>query len=137
MNIPKQKNSFYLKNVFIASLLIPVCNKDVTVNKPWGGRRHCSMTVEEESSYTHEETHFRLWIDPVTGKKPIKNLSDFDAQRIVKNISDDKKSRELLNMLWRHFGKSGTRQDVGKSFPAIRRQGTLRLKNSTIDAKDF
>jgi hypothetical protein len=135
MNIPKQKNSFYLKNVFIASLLIPVCNQDVTVNKPWGGRRHCSMTVEEEKEFLNK------WENIATGggvlTVPPKNLSDFDAQRIVKNISDDKKSRELLNMLWRHFGKSGTRQDVGKSFPAIRRQGTLRLKNSTIDAKDF
>jgi hypothetical protein len=53
-NIPKQKNSFYLKNVFIASLLIPVCNQDVTVNKPWGGRRHCSMTVKEEKEFLNK-----------------------------------------------------------------------------------
>ncbi|MFZ3103579.1 MAG: site-specific integrase [Smithella sp.] len=89
MNIPKQKISFYLKNVFIASLLIPVCNQDVTVNKPWGGRRHCSMTVEEEKEFLNK------WENIATGggvlTVPPKNLSDFDAQRIVKNISDDKK----------------------------------------------
>ncbi|MDD5344412.1 MAG: hypothetical protein PHW12_08315 [Smithella sp.] len=26
-------------------------NQDGMVNKPWGGRRHCSMTVEEEKEF--------------------------------------------------------------------------------------
>ncbi len=26
-------------------------NQGVTANKPWGGRRHCSMTVEEEKEF--------------------------------------------------------------------------------------
>jgi len=43
---------------------------------------------KKESSYAHEETHFRLWIDPVAGGKPIKDLSEFDARRIVKSILD-------------------------------------------------
>jgi site-specific recombinase XerD len=43
---------------------------------------------KKENSYNHEETHFRLWIDPVAGKKPIKDLSEFDARRIVKSILD-------------------------------------------------
>jgi len=32
-----------------------------------------------------------LWIDPVAGHKPIKDLSEFDVRRIVKNILDDGK----------------------------------------------
>jgi len=43
---------------------------------------------KKESSYAHEETHFRLWIDPIAGGKPIKDLSEFDARRIVKSILD-------------------------------------------------
>lgn len=47
-----------------------------------------SKINKKESSYKHEEMHFRLWIDPVAGKKPIKDLSEFDARRIVKSILD-------------------------------------------------
>jgi integrase len=43
---------------------------------------------KKENSYLHEETHFRLWIDPIAGKKPIKYLSEFDARRIVKSLLD-------------------------------------------------
>lgn len=43
---------------------------------------------KKESSYKHEETHFRLWISPVAGKKPLKDLSEFDVRRIVKKILD-------------------------------------------------
>ena len=46
---------------------------------------------KKEDSYNHEETHFRLWIDPVAGHKPLKDLSEFDARRIVKSILDDGK----------------------------------------------
>jgi len=31
-----------------------ICSQDVTVNKPWGGRRHCSMTVEEEKEFLNK-----------------------------------------------------------------------------------
>ncbi len=40
------------------------------------------------SSYVHEETHFRLWIAPIAGHKPLKDLSEFDARRIVKKLLD-------------------------------------------------
>ena len=43
---------------------------------------------KKEDSYSHEETHFRLWIDPVAGRKPLKDLSEFDVRRIVKSILD-------------------------------------------------
>lgn len=44
------------------------------------------------SSYAHEETHFRLWIEPVAGHKPVKELSEFDVRRIVKAILDNGKT---------------------------------------------
>jgi len=43
---------------------------------------------KKESSYAHEETHFRLWIDPIAGGKPIKDISEFDVRRIVKSLLD-------------------------------------------------
>lgn len=43
---------------------------------------------KKESSYNHEETHFRLWIDPIAGQKPLRDLSEFDARRIVKKLMD-------------------------------------------------
>jgi site-specific recombinase XerD len=47
---------------------------------------------KKEDSYIHEETHFRLWIDPICGNKPIKGLSEFDARRIVKKLFDHNKT---------------------------------------------
>lgn len=47
---------------------------------------------KKEASYAHEETHFRLWIDPIVGKKPLKELTEFDARRIVKKLFDEKKT---------------------------------------------
>lgn len=47
---------------------------------------------KKENSYIHEETHFRLWIDPICGNKPIKDLSEFDARRIVKKLLDKDKT---------------------------------------------
>jgi len=47
---------------------------------------------KKESSYDHEETHFRLWINPIAGNKPLKDLSEFDARRIVKKLLDKDKT---------------------------------------------
>jgi len=47
---------------------------------------------KKENSYIHEETHFRLWIDPIAGEKPFKDLSEFDARRIVKSLLDKGKT---------------------------------------------
>ena len=47
---------------------------------------------KKEDSYIHEETHFRLWIDPICGNKSIKDLSEFDSRRIVKKLFDDDKT---------------------------------------------
>jgi len=62
---------------------------------------------KKKSSYTHEETHFRLWIDPVAGRKPLKDLSEFDVRRIVKSLLDaGKKPRTVqyvmatLRQIW-------------------------------------
>jgi site-specific recombinase XerD len=64
---------------------------------------------KKASSCKHEETHFRLWIDPVAGQKPLKDLSEFDVRRIVKKILDaGRKPRTAqyvmatLRQVWNH-----------------------------------
>ncbi len=47
-----------------------------------------SKTSKKESSYAHEETHFRLWINPIIGKKPIKVIAPTDIERIKKKLLD-------------------------------------------------
>ncbi|MEN6374589.1 MAG: tyrosine-type recombinase/integrase [Smithella sp.] len=51
---------------------------------------------KKENSYIHEETHFRLWIDPIAGQKPLKELSEFDVRRIVKKLLDAGKSPRTI-----------------------------------------
>ncbi len=47
-----------------------------------------SKTSKKESSSSHEEIHFRLWINPVIGKKPFRNISQVDIERIKRNLLD-------------------------------------------------
>lgn len=45
-----------------------------------------AMIHKKKQTYGKEETHFRLWIEPVIGNKPMKATSEFDVRRISKNI---------------------------------------------------
>lgn len=45
-----------------------------------------AMTHKKKQSYSKEETHFRLWIAPVIGDKPLKEVAEFDVRRINKKI---------------------------------------------------
>lgn len=51
-----------------------------------------AKTSKKESSYSHEESHFRLWIEPVIGKKPFKEIAQTDIERIKKKLLDAKRS---------------------------------------------
>ena len=67
--------------------------ENVTLNKYFYDTYYPDAKInKKESSYLHEETHFRLWIDPIAGKKPIKGLSEFDVRRIVKSMLEDSKT---------------------------------------------
>ena len=43
-------------------------------------------TSKKTKSFTHEQTHCKLWIDPIIGDKPIKEITAFDAERIKKGL---------------------------------------------------
>jgi integrase len=63
--------------------------ENVTLNKYFYDSYYPDAKInKKENSYIHEETHFRLWIDPIAGKKPLKDLSEFDTRRIVKSLFD-------------------------------------------------
>lgn len=67
--------------------------ENITLNKYFYDTYYPDAKINKKvSSYLHEETHFRLWIDPIAGKKPIKDVSEFDARRIVKKIFDKGKT---------------------------------------------
>ena len=109
---------------------------------------------KKEASYAHEETHFRLWIDPIVGKKPLKELTEFDARRIVKKLFDEKKTprtaqyvmatlRQIWNKARREKIVSGDSPTINVKIPKFdnRRQRFLSHKEAdlllaTLRAKD-
>lgn len=44
------------------------------------------------SSYNREESLFRLWIDPVIGRMPFKDIRPFHMEKVKKSMSDAKKA---------------------------------------------
>lgn len=45
-------------------------------------------THRKEASQLHDETHFRLWLGPVIGHKPLKTISHIDLERVKKRMLD-------------------------------------------------
>ena len=100
---------------------------------------------KKEASYAHEETHFRLWIDPIVGKKPLKELTEFDARRIVKKLFDEKKTprtaqyvmatlRQIWNKARREKIVSGDSPTINIKIPKFdnRRQRFLSHKEADL-----
>ena len=84
--------------------------ENLTLNKYFYDSYYPDAKInKKEHSFNHEETHFRLWVDPIAGKKPIKDLSEFDARRIVKSLLDAGKTPRTaqyvmatLRQIWNH-----------------------------------
>lgn len=68
-----------------------------------------AKTSKKKQTYLKEEIHFRLWIDPVIGKIPLKRLVPLDLERVKKRFLDAGKaprtaqyimaaSRQIWNM---------------------------------------
>ena len=73
-----------------------------------------SKTSKKKSSFLHEEIHFRLWLDPVIGALPIREISKFDVERIKKKMMDAKKAPRTiqyvlatLRQIWNMARSSG------------------------------
>ena len=72
--------------------------------------------IQEKKEKTHvtEEHLFRLWISPIIGHMPFKNISTFDLERLKKNMMDAGKSPRTidyalttLGQIFRHAEKMG------------------------------
>ena len=55
-----------------------------------------AKTQKKEDSYKKEEEHFRLWLEPEMGKKPFKDITHLDFQRIKKKMLDAKKAPRYI-----------------------------------------
>ncbi len=62
-----------------------------------------STTSKSRSSSQHEEGHFKKWIDPVCGGKPIREVSGFDVERIKKRLQDAGRSPRTVEYVMATF----------------------------------
>jgi site-specific recombinase XerD len=73
-----------------------------------------AKTSKKKSSYAHEEIHVRLWIEPVVGTMPLRDISMFDIERIKKKMLDSKKAPRTVQyvlatfrQVWNRARRSG------------------------------
>jgi site-specific recombinase XerD len=104
-----------------------------------------AKTHKKKQTYSKEEIHFRLWLDPVIGKIPLKHITPFDMERIKKRILDAGKAprtaqyimataRQIWNMARRDGIISGDSPTRSVKVPKFdnRRQRFLRHDEATL-----
>ena len=62
-----------------------------------------AKTSKKKQTYLKEQTHFRLWINPVFGSKSLRDIKPIDIERLKKKLLDadrtpDKYHTEPLNL---------------------------------------
>lgn len=62
-----------------------------------------SKTDKKYKSYIMEELHFRLWLNPIIGKKPLKSIISLDLERVKKMLLDDRKSPRTIQYVFATF----------------------------------
>ncbi len=58
--------------------------------------KYLPYAKNNKKSYSREETNLRLWILPIIGKKPLKNISPFDIEKIKKTMTEAGKSPRTI-----------------------------------------
>jgi integrase len=73
-----------------------------------------SLSSKKKNSFSQEEAHFRLWLNPVIGNKPLKEISEFDIIRVCKKLEKAGRSQRTsqyvlatFRQVWHHARKSG------------------------------
>ena len=51
-----------------------------------------ATSSRKEIKHNQEESHFRVWIEPIVGSKPLREITSFDIERIKKSVLDAKRS---------------------------------------------
>jgi integrase len=62
-----------------------------------------AKTSKKVSSFDHEETHFRLWIEPVVGDLPLRIISKNHVELIKKKVMDAKKAPRTVQYILATF----------------------------------
>jgi integrase len=62
-----------------------------------------AKTHKKKETYTKEELLVRLWINPVVGNKPFKEIKPFDLERLKKRLLDDHKSPRTVQYVFAIF----------------------------------
>jgi site-specific recombinase XerC len=62
-----------------------------------------SKTSKKEASWKKEEEHFRLYLEPVLGEKPLKDIKPLTVERVKKNILDAGRSPRFLQYVFATF----------------------------------
>lgn len=60
-------------------------------------------TSRKHGSQIHDESHFKLWLAPVIGQKPIRDISPLDLERIKKRMLDAKKAPRTIQYVFATF----------------------------------
>ncbi|MDQ5988653.1 MAG: Tyrosine recombinase XerC [Syntrophus sp. SKADARSKE-3] len=55
-----------------------------------------AKTHKKKQSYIKEEAHFRLWLEPEMGRKPLKTITHLDIQRVKKKMLEARKSPRYI-----------------------------------------
>lgn len=93
----------------------------------------------------HDEAHFRLWLAPVIGSKPIKDVSAFDMERVKKNMLAEDRAprsiqyvfatfRQVWNMARRDKIVSGDSPTRGVKLPKVDNRRDRYLTRKDADA---
>ena len=62
-----------------------------------------ASTSKKEISYKKEMQHFRIWINPVMGAIPFKEISQFHLQKIKKNLQRARRSPRMIEYVFSTF----------------------------------
>jgi integrase len=104
-----------------------------------------AKTSKDKETYCHDDQHFRIWIDPVVGNKPLKDITSFDLERVKKKALDAGRSprtcqyimatfRQVWNMARRSGIVSGDSPTRSVKIPKYdnRRQRFLTHKEANL-----
>lgn len=78
--------------------------ENISVEKYFNGTYLPTVkTHRKNSGYLHDEGHFSLWLAPLIGSKPIRDVSAFDLERVKKNMQAAGKAPRTIQYVFATF----------------------------------
>lgn len=119
--------------------------KDKLTVREYFEKTYYPISKSQKKEPSHEETHFRLWIEPVIGHKPLKDLAPLDIERIKKQLQDKNKAprtiqyilatvRQMWNMARRDGRVSGDSPTRSVKVPKFDNRRQRFLSKAEADA---